>query len=47
MGFRGGSYAKELGGVICGETKEQTLNAIPTNPTFTPFSVNIYEFKVK
>jgi alpha-N-arabinofuranosidase len=27
--------------------EEQTLDAIPSNPTFAPFSVNIYEFPVK
>jgi alpha-N-arabinofuranosidase len=27
--------------------EEQTLDAIPANPTFAPFSVNIYEFLVK
>ncbi|MGD8785906.1 MAG: hypothetical protein PVJ60_00655 [Phycisphaerales bacterium] len=27
--------------------EEQALDAIPTNPTFAPFSVNIYEFQVK
>jgi alpha-N-arabinofuranosidase len=27
--------------------EEQKLDAIPTNPTFAPFSVNIYEFPVK
>jgi alpha-N-arabinofuranosidase len=27
--------------------EEQSLDAIPTNPTFAPFSVNIYEFPVK
>jgi alpha-N-arabinofuranosidase len=27
--------------------EEQTLDAIPVNPTFAPFSVNIYEFPVK
>ena len=27
--------------------EEQSLDAIPTSPTFTPFSVNIYEFPVR
>jgi alpha-N-arabinofuranosidase len=27
--------------------EEQALDAIPTNPTFAPFSVNIYEFPVR
>ena len=27
--------------------EEQALDAIPANPTFAPFSVNIYEFPVK
>jgi alpha-N-arabinofuranosidase len=27
--------------------EEQTLDSIPANPTFAPFSVNIYEFPVK
>jgi hypothetical protein len=27
--------------------EEQALDAIPTSPTFAPFSVNIYEFPVK
>ncbi|MBN2181494.1 MAG: hypothetical protein JW715_06240 [Sedimentisphaerales bacterium] len=27
--------------------EEQSLDAIPANPTFAPFSVNIYEFPVK
>jgi alpha-N-arabinofuranosidase len=27
--------------------EEQSLDAIPTSPTFAPFSVNIYEFPVK
>ena len=47
MGFRSSPHAKELGGVTCGETKKQSLDAIPANPTFAPFSVNIYEFPVK
>jgi len=29
------------------EIEEQTLDAIPTSPTFAPFSVNIYEFPVQ
>jgi len=47
MGFRRGSYAKELGGVICGKIKEQTLDVIPTSLTFAAFSLNIYEYPVK
>jgi len=27
--------------------EEQALDAIPSSPTFAPFSVNIYEFPVK
>ena len=26
---------------------EQSLTALPRNPTFAPYSVNIYEFPVK
>jgi len=29
------------------QIEEQALDAIPANPTFAPFSVNIYEFPVK
>lgn len=29
------------------KVEEQTLNAVPANPTFAPFSVNIYEFSIK
>jgi hypothetical protein len=36
MGFRGGPHAKELGGVTCGETIEQTLNAITHELDFCP-----------
>jgi hypothetical protein len=27
--------------------EEQAMDAIPSNPTFAPFSVNIYKFPVK
>jgi hypothetical protein len=29
------------------EVEELTLDAVPTTPTFAPFSVNIYGFPVK
>ena len=27
--------------------EEQTIDQVPANPTFAPFSVNIYEFLIK
>jgi alpha-N-arabinofuranosidase len=57
-GFAGTGYLRRMAPqsltatVVVGQEpgvkiEEQTLDALPANPTFAPFSVNIYEFPVR